>query len=174
MDKKHIEDIKRDLVEGFKILYNDLHTSENWEKVDEETKKKVEDLKELISICDDVSLRVKFVCTMPDGTEKHTQYQEIQNFVKEGFDLKEGVERIQVHVKAVVRKGEMVMESDDKTPFYKSETFLIEENINSQTAKLFLDSIKHDQGNAKLISRQDLQDFCYNRIRFPENQTLEV
>ena len=175
MDKKDIENIRREIVECFKVLYNDLHTAENWENVNEEIKKKVADLKELISICDDVDLRVKFVCLMHDGTEKHSKYKEIQKFVEEGIDLVEGAEGIQVQVMVRVRKGSFEMQTTEDAPFYVSERFIIEENSKGQYARLMKDTAKTDPSKPiRLISRENIQEWSNNRIRFPENKVLEV
>lgn len=174
VNKETQQNLERELIDSFKVLYSDIYSHEKLEKFEEEVKKYIVDIKELVSICDDVSLKVKLVCTMPDGTEKHTKYQDIQQFTKAGFDLIEDIETIQVCVKGVIKKGEMVMESSDKTPFFKSEVFLLEENIKSKIAKLRMDSINQGKSKDQLISRQNLQEWSNNRIRFPENQTLEV
>ena len=166
--------IKRELVDSFKVFYSSLYQHEKVEKNNEEMKAYVEDIEELMSICDDVSLRVKFVCTMPDGTEKHTKYQDIQKFVKEGLDIVENVERVEARIQAVARKRDVEYVSSDEHPFFKSETFVLQENVDSKVTKLLVDSIKRKDGKGVIVSLQALQEFSGNRIRFDDNKTLEV
>ena len=174
INKDAQQQLKRELIDGFKVFYNSLYQHEKVDKLDEAIKTYIEDINELISICDDLSLKVKFVCTMPDGTEKHTKYQDIQNFSKDGIDIVEGVERIVAHIKAVAKKRDVEYVSSDDHPFFKSETFVLEENVKSKVSKLLVDSIKRKESKSFVINIQDLQEFSGNRIRFEDNKTLEL
>lgn len=174
INKDAQQQLKRELVENFKVFYNSLYQHEKVEKVDLDMKPFIEDINELVSICDDLSLKVKFVCSMPDGTEKHTKYQDIQNFSKDGIDIAEGVERIVAHIKAVAKKRNVEYVSSDDHPFFKSETFVLEENIKSKISKLLVDSIKRKESKSVVISIQDLQEYSGSRIRFDDNKTLEL
>lgn len=174
INKKLQEDLRKELTECFKVFYASLNQHEKFTTVQNGVKKYLEDLDFLMNVSDDVDLKVKFICYMPDGTIKHTPYQPIQKFIKEGVDIPEGVERIEAQVKAVIRKNDHVLESADNHPFFKSEVFVLEENVQSKMSKLYVDSIKRKEGKGVIVSIQDLQEFSGNRIRFAENAVLGV
>ncbi len=174
INKEIQQHIKRELTESFKVFYSSLYQHENYEKVNNDMKAYIEDISELMEISDDVDLKVKFVCYLNNGDVKHTKYIPIQLFAKNGLDIIAGVERIEAQVKVVVRKNNCVLESTDNNPFFKSEVFVLEENVNNSISKLQRDSIVKKEGNGVLVSLQDLQDGSGNKIRFDDNKTLEL
>ena len=169
--QKHI---KRELIESFKVFYSSLYQHKNVEEVEKGYAPHVEDIKELMTLGDDADLRVKFVCITADGTIKHLPYQPIQLFVKDGVDIGEDVERFEVVIKAEYRKRNIKFESSDRTPFFKSETFVVKENSKSVISKLYEDRVEEGKAKAVVVSKADLQEFSNNRIRFGETNTLEI
>ena len=71
-----------------------------------------------MTLCDDADLRVKFVCETGADKTKHTTYQSITQFIKDGIELAEDVERFKVVIKAEFRKNNVKYASADETPFF--------------------------------------------------------
>lgn len=170
--QKHIE---KELIESFKIFYFSLNQHLPFEEVNEKVKSYIDEIKDLTSITDDVDLKVKFVVTLPNGEDKHSTYQPLQLFVQNGVTLREDIERFQVSIRAEFRKNEIKYQSTDEFPFFKSEIFIIKDNIKSVQTALMKDSVEQKKSkNLVLVDAEDLREFSNNRIRIGEVKNLEI
>ena len=173
VNKEIQKDIKRELLENFRVFYASLYQHKSIKEVEEGQEKYLKDIKELADLGDDADLKVKFVCDTLDRKVKHTQYKNIQEFVKNGVDMDEKVFRFYVVIKAEFRKGDVKYQSADTTPFFKSENFVIKE-ADKRFAKLCEEAIKQGRSKSVVVSREDLQQFSNERIRFGETNIMEV
>lgn len=175
MNKELQSSIERELIESFTVFYSSLNQHlKNADDVTKGTKKYVQDIKDLMTITDDADLKVKFIYELPNGDLKHSTYQPIQEFIKNGITMPEDVERFRCVIRAEFRKDETKYQSTDEYPFFKSETFVIKENAKSLVSKLYLDAGKENKGKAVVVSASDLQTLSNNRIRIAEPVIAEI
>ena len=163
MDKELQKNIEKELIENFRVFYISLNQHKT--ELTEEVGPYLQEIKDLLSISDDVDLKVKFVSVLRDGNEKHSAYQSIQIFNKEGIDLPEEVERFKVEIRAEFNKNNIKYQSTDSHPFFRSSTFVIKENSKSIISKLYIDAVETGKGKAVVVDGRDLQQFSNNRIR---------
>ena len=175
MDKKMQKAIEKELVESFRVFYASLNQHLKLEEMTKGVEKYIEEIKDLMSITDDVDLKVKFVCTLPNGKEKHSVYQPIQLFVKNGITMPEDVETFKCVIRAEFIKNETKFTSTDERPFFKSETFVVEENAKSLIAKLYLDTAKTtEKPKFTVVKGERLTELSNNRIRIGETTIKEL
>jgi len=173
VNKEMQKHIKRELIDSFKVFYSSLYQHKTVEEVEEGQQKHIDDIKELMTLGDDADLKVKFVCDTTDKKVKHTEYQYIQDFVKNGVDIDEDVYSFKVVIRAEYRKGNMKFQSADSTPFFKSESFVIKE-ADKHYAEVCEEAVKKGTSKAVVVSREYLQEFSNERIRFGKTEVLEV
>ena len=173
MDKKQQEQCRRELIESFKVFYSSLNVHLKADFA-EKMKPFIDEINECVNFTDDVDILVRFEFVMPNEEVKHTRFQTIQDFVKNGITFPEGVQRFKCEVKSIMRKNEAVYETTPTHPFYKSETFVVKDNAKSVTSKLYLDS--HEQGKGKMVvvDSERLRDMSNNRIRVGEELIAEL
>ena len=174
MNTKLQKELEKELIESFKVFYSSVNQHLKVEDMKQGRERYIEDIKDLMSLTDDADLKVKFVCDLPNGETKHSVYQPIQLFVKNGVTLPEDVETFKCVVRAEFRKNETVFQSTDEHPFFKSETFVVKENAKSVIAKLSKDSAERKEGKVVMVSSQYLADQTGNRIRIGETLNQEL
>lgn len=174
MNKQLQKDLEKELIESFKVLYSSLYQHKSFEQFKNDVEIYLNEIKHLMSISDDVDLKVKFVCVLPKGVVKHTNYQQIQQFVKNGVELDENVERFSMHVRAEFRKNNVKYQSTDEQPFFKSETFVLKDNVQSQMSKAYVAAAQDKNSKVVMLDSESLQEFSNNRIRFGAEKKVEL
>lgn len=173
MNENMQKHITRELIDNFKAFYASLYQHKLCEEIEEDQQKYLDDIMELMAISDDVELKVKFICDTVDTKAINTRYQQIQDFVKNGVDLAENVLRFTVVIRASFRKNGVEYHSADNTPFFKSESFVIRE-ADKRYTMICEDAIKKGTSKSIIVSKEDLQEFSNERIRFCQEKSLEA
>ena len=162
------------LMENFKVFRNAF-----FHDVDSKINQKVCDiigqkLKKFTDMSDDVDVQYIVKSYLSNGRRIPSRYQQLYQFIEEGVVIPKNAEMFEIEMRVVVRVDDMILETKDDTPLFKTKKFIVKENVDSIVAKLMIEDIRNNKTKNKLVEQDRLFEYSGRRIKFGKEQELEV
>lgn len=161
------------LMENFKVFRNAF-----FHDVDPRINQRVceiigQKLKKFTDMSDDVDVQYIVKSYLSNGRRIPSRYKQLYQFIEEGVVIPENAEMFEIEMRVVVRVDDMILETKDDTPFFKTKKFIVKENVDSIVAKLMIEDIRNKKTKNKLISQDTMHVYSGQRIKFGKDQVAE-
>ena len=127
-------------------------------------------IKPMVGKYDEVEVLVKLTYKDLKGKVKSSNYRDVQK----PFEIPEDAVYYYAVVKLIAKNGDVVLETKDDAPFFKTQAVYVEENLTAKQQETMRKKIKQKVTFSKMASMEQIERLGGGYIKFKPTKTLSV
>ena len=125
-------------------------------------------IKPMVGNYDEVDVLIKLTYKNVKGEVKTTAYRPIQKQIV----IPEDTVYYYATIKLLAKKNEVILETRDNSPFFRTQSVYVEENLPSKQKQVLRTKIKNKETLNSLVSMENIENIGF--IKFKETKTLSL
>ena len=127
-------------------------------------------IKPMVNKYDEIDVLVKLTFKNLKGEVRTTTYRPIQKSI----EIPEDTIYFSSTIKLVVKVGEVVLETKDVAPFFKTPTVYIEENLTARQQETMREKIQKKQTLSAMLPMEVIEEYSRKFITFKPLKSLSL